>query len=225
MIDEELMVMPYDLEDKILIDNAAGKSTAEQSDMMQFQFMAFVPAETSVILGQSNSTEMAINKAACKADKIKVMKRPSGGETVLISPKTMIISFSIMGRKIARSAVVFSFALQNIAKALLECNVAEPKHRGISDLVLNGKKILGCAIYRKTGMLLYHAVLNIAEDPANIGKYLLHPGREPDYRKGRSHEEFVTSLYLEGYDIDPVILKQKLQVQFLSAWSSFVSDN
>jgi lipoate-protein ligase A len=47
--------------------------------------------------------------------------------------------------------------------------------------------------------LVYHAVLNLSEDTSVFAKYLRHPVREPDYRAGRSHNEFVTSLANEGY--------------------------
>jgi lipoate-protein ligase A len=53
------------------------------------------------------------------------------------------------------------------------------------------------------GSLIYQAVLNVSEDPILFEKYLRHPRREPDYRSGRSHSEFVTSLKAEGYNFAP----------------------
>lgn len=50
-------------------------------------------------------------------------------------------------------------------------------------------------------MVFYHAVLNIGETPEFIGRYLKHPAREPDYRIGRKHEDFVTSVRLAGYPL------------------------
>jgi lipoate-protein ligase A len=34
-----------------------------------------------------------------------------------------------------------------------------------------------------------------------MSKYIKHPSKEPDYRQGRSHDEFVTSLQQQGFDI------------------------
>jgi lipoate-protein ligase A len=48
-------------------------------------------------------------------------------------------------------------------------------------------------------------------------KYLKHPTKEPDYRKGRSHKDFVSSLKESGYDIEPLYLKKQLDTYF-SAW-------
>ncbi len=57
-------------------------------------------------------------------------------------------------------------------------------------------------MYLKDNQYFYHAVLNISEDPELFSKYLKHPGKEPDYRKGRTHTEFVTSLWKKGYQIN-----------------------
>jgi lipoate---protein ligase len=72
--------------------------------------------------------------------------------------------------------------------------------RGTSDLAIGERKIMGSAIYQGGSQLFYHAVLNVAQDPAILDRYLTHPRREPAYRQGRSHSDFVTSLLHEGYD-------------------------
>ncbi|MDD4058111.1 MAG: hypothetical protein PHO95_04340, partial [Bacteroidales bacterium] len=71
--------------------------------------------------------------------------------------------------------------------------------RGISDLSIGEQKIMGSSMYLKDHKYFYHAVLNISEDPEFISKYLKHPVKEPDYRKGRNHSEFITSLKEKGY--------------------------
>jgi hypothetical protein len=49
-------------------------------------------------------------------------------------------------------------------------------------------------LYRTRHRLLYQGVLLLQPDLALVGEYLEYPPREPDYRLGRSHEEFVTAL-------------------------------
>jgi lipoate-protein ligase A len=73
--------------------------------------------------------------------------------------------------------------------------------RGISDITIRDRKILGSSMHRRENRLVYHGVLNISEDPGIFERYLKHPGREPDYRLNRRHGEFVTSLEKEGYNI------------------------
>ncbi|PLW94333.1 MAG: hypothetical protein C0591_13050, partial [Marinilabiliales bacterium] len=85
------------------------------------------------------------------------------------------------------------------------------------------KKILGSSIYRKQQTLFYHAVLNISEPVENISLYLKHPKKEPDYRLGRNHEEFFTSLKNEGYSFSFNELSVKIQ-QSISVLLSELSE-
>ena len=98
---------------------------------------------------------------------------------------------------------------------LSEAGLSNIKYKGISDLAVNDKKILGSSIYRKPGMLFYHAVLNYGESPEYIASYLKHPVREPDYRQGRHHSEFITNLKAAGVNISlsglMILLESKLQ--------------
>lgn len=211
-------VKEYDLADAALIQYAMERSPALAKDAaMEYRMMVFLPSIRAVVLGQSNTVERSVNLAECARDGISILKRPSGGEAVLISPNTVIISFCMIGSRLKRSSEVFRFALENTILALNHLGIEGVEHKGISDLTLKGKKILGCAIYRRTGMILYHAVLNICETPALIAKYLSQPSRQPDYRANRSHEEFVTSLYHEGYQPSVDLLIHELKDVFITA--------
>jgi lipoate-protein ligase A len=83
--------------------------------------------------------------------------------------------------------------------------------KGISDLSIGDKKIMGSSMYLKGNDLFYHAVLNVSEEVSLISKYLKHPKKEPDYRKGRPHNEFVTSLHAEGYYIDVDVIMDSVR--------------
>lgn len=53
----------------------------------------------------------------------------------------------------------------------------------ISDIAIDGKKILGSSMYKRKDTLFYHAVLNFAVPASLIERYLRHPFKEPDYRE------------------------------------------
>ena len=55
-------------------------------------YVIWQPESTSLILGQSNKGPESIRAKKAAADKIPIFKRPSGGQAVLISPNTIIIS-------------------------------------------------------------------------------------------------------------------------------------
>ncbi|MEA4981081.1 MAG: hypothetical protein VB066_00050 [Paludibacter sp.] len=155
------------------------------------------PDKSYVVLGASNRPEDALYTERVMQDQLTVMKRPSGGQTVILTPGNLVI------------AAVFPHSLQpknlfneinaSIIEAIEAAGIAGLSLRGISDIALGYKKILGSAMYRTRNKLLYHAVLNVGEPAATFEKYLRHPGKEPDYREGRKHSDFVTSLREQGY--------------------------
>ena len=73
--------------------------------------------------------------------------------------------------------------------------------RGISDLAIGEKKILGTSIYRTRLVLFYQASLLVSNDLSIFSRYLAMPARVPEYRAGRAHEDFCTTLVREGYSL------------------------
>jgi lipoate-protein ligase A len=184
-------VLKYELPDSFLIDTNATCN----------DWFLWVPEQLYLVLGQSNKVENSIFEEKVLADKIPVIKRPSGGETVILSPKTLIISVRMLAEKLENPQISFKKINNSIISTLESMGVEDLQYRGISDICIGEKKILGSSIYRKKNLVFYHAVLNISENIELISKYLRHPPREPEYRKGRSHDEFVTNLYQAGYPI------------------------
>ena len=169
--------------------------------------MVWQPEETVIVLGQSNQTETAGHTDIAGTDGIVVYKRPTGGQTVILTPKTLIISVRLIADKLDNPQVYFKRINNLLILALTNLGIKNLNERGISDIAIGEKKILGSSIYRKRNMVFYHAVLNVAETPEFIGRYLKHPSREPDYRTGRKHEDFITSIHLAGY---PILLHEIL---------------
>ncbi len=56
------------------------------------------------------------------------------------------------------------------------------------------RKIGGSALYRAKGLLYYSTTLLAAPDVSAMERWLAHPPREPDYRRGRRHADFVGAL-------------------------------
>jgi len=165
-------------------------------------YLVWQPEESVIVLGQSNSMEAALYSDAVAKDSLRVTKRPSGGETVILTPST--IAFTIAKRFPVMIPFKEYFRLVNsvVVAGLEEMGVSWLGSKGISDITIGNRKILGSSMRKVNDRLVYHAVLNLGEDPAIFGRYLRHPGREPDYRAGRSHSEFVTSMAAEGYNFD-----------------------
>jgi lipoate-protein ligase A len=153
------------------------------------------------VLGNSNKPRDNLIEENIFSDYVQVYKRPSGGETVILTPSTLVISVKVTLDKFSNPTAHFRYFNEKIIEALSCLGVKDLRYRGISDVAIGDKKILGSSIYRRRKILFYHAVLNVSEPIETIERYIKHPTREPDYRNGRKHHEFVTSLHAEGYKL------------------------
>jgi len=177
-----------------------------------YDFSVWQPNKTYLVLGQSNNAEKSLFIDKVIAENIAVLKRPSGGETVILTPKTLVISIVLTNPELKRPHQYFTVFNNLIINGLLHAGVKDVVHKGISDLAIGNKKILGSSIYHKKDKIFYHAVLNVSESIENIEKYIRHPQREPDYRKGREHGEFVTSLVKHYPDLSINIIIENLKL-------------
>lgn len=187
----------YDLKDYSIIES-----------QKEFDFSVWIPESLYVVLGRSDSVEEAVNADVHDID-FCVVKRPSGGHTVVLSPKTIVIS-AVYRKEGISSKEIFREMNGRIISALQDLGVENLFEKGISDISIGEKKILGSSIFKSREYMFYHAVLNYSEDVEFISKLLKHPKREPDYRNGRSHKDFVTSITSAGYTFSIQELEQKI---------------
>ncbi len=165
---------------------------------------AWVPHSPAIVLGNSQLPEKELVLKAVQDDAIPVYQRNGGGGTVVLSPKTVCLAIRFSRDKAwhihdyfrAGSGVVCAVLENHLG--LLAC------HQGISDLCLGSMKIAGCSLYMPRDFALYLVSVLIQDDISSIERYLAHPSREPDYREGRSHREFLTSVSsAAGRPVDP----------------------
>jgi lipoate-protein ligase A len=69
---------------------------------------------------------------------------------------------------------------------------------GTCDLVVDARKVSGNSLRCRREWLLYHGTLLLDMDLRLLDQFLLHPPREPEYRQGRQHTEFVANLGLQA---------------------------
>lgn len=178
-------------------------------------FISWVPDKRYLVIGKSNKAIDSVIEQEVVKDGIDVYQRPSGGEAVLLSEKTLVIAFKFEIKNVLKTHQYFEKINNKVIRALENQNVKNLHQKGISDVSIKDKKILGSSIYRKENKVFYHAVINISEDVDVIQKYLKHPKKEPDYRKGRDHKSFVTSIKDEGFTVDVEKFRKDLDELFL----------
>lgn len=180
-----------------------------------FDYYIGVPDNTYIVLGRSNNIENSINHKNVERDGIIILKRPSGGESVILSPNMLIFSFKQKSDKIQNPVKLFKLINSKLIENFSKLGIENLYSRGISDLSIGEKKIMGSSMFTKNKTIFYHGVLNISEDVELIEKYLKHPSKEPDYRKKRSHRDFVSSLQREGYNLTKAQLTKAIEKSIL----------
>jgi len=72
---------------------------------------------------------------------------------------------------------------------------------GQSDLIWQGRKVSGNSQRRTPEKLLQHGTLLYRFDAELAARYLLEPTRQPKYRRGRQHTEFLGNLPYSALEI------------------------
>lgn len=157
--------------------------------------------EVVVVVSRSRDAAREVFLERCAADRVPVVRRPSGGGAVVLGPG--VIAASVVAARADRAAfpeVWFRQFGGALAGALAGLGVAGVTMQGVSDLCLGDRKIAGSSLRLAGGRVLYQVSLLVALDLTLLDRYLPMPRRQPDYRRGRAHREFVTTLRAAGLE-------------------------
>ncbi|MEJ5266336.1 MAG: hypothetical protein WHW07_00835 [Bacteroidales bacterium] len=173
----------------------------------------WIPDKIYIVLGQRDLLETAVKVYNISED-IEILKRPSGGHAVVLTPKTIIVSMRITNDSFKNIKKVFIYCNEIIIEALQNQGVNDLSIKGISDICIGDYKIAGSSMYNGREYIVFHAVINVSENPDFIEELLKHPETEPEYRAKRSHKDFVSPLEKLGYKIDLEKFKTDLKRLF-----------
>lgn len=151
-----------------------------------------------IVLGRVSKIEEDLKIQPILDDHIVVVRRSSGGGTVVQGPGCLNYTLVLSKEKNAILADLkksYEFILSKVVEALKPCGVAA-HFLPISDIALlsNHKKISGNAQKRGRHYILHHGTLLYDFDLSTIEKYLKMPSQIPDYRRARPHLEFVANV-------------------------------
>ena len=151
----------------------------------------------AVVLGISGSVTIDVDAEACSADGVPIVRRSSGGGTVVLGPGCLMYSLILDTRTRPELRGIRGSYATILGRLTVALDLIAPGCRleGISDLAdASGRKFSGNAQQRKSEAILHHGTLLYAFDLERVGRYLRWPERTPDYRGTREHGEFVTNL-------------------------------
>jgi lipoate-protein ligase A len=166
-------------------------------------------AEPFVVTGYSEKFEKEVDLAVCEQRGIPVLRRCSGGGTVVQGPGCLSYALILQITKdgpLRNVTAANQFIMERnraavqSAIAILKSETQNPKSEirieGCTDLTLDGLKFSGNSQRRRKHWLLFHGTFLLNFDLALISELLPMPSRQPDYRQSRSHKKFLTNLSL-----------------------------
>jgi lipoate-protein ligase A len=156
------------------------------------------PRQYAVVLGASRAKGHDVQSEVCRADLVPVLRRTSGGGTVVIGPGALNVSFILredMQPGLWAVDAAHHYVLERLADSLRRAG--QPVAiEGSGDLVLRGRKCGGSAQRRLKHWFMVHCSILYEMPIERIARYLAVPERQPAYRRRRSHEDFLSNLPL-----------------------------
>lgn len=181
----------------------------------------------SIVMGISGMKEKLVNSNCLLKNPVPVIRRFTGGGTVFIDTNTVFMTWIFNANSIGVACCpkkvhqrMANFYRQALPE--LQMNLRE------NDYVIGERKWGGNAQYLCKGRWLHHTSMLWDYDLQNMD-YLLMPERIPEYRKLRSHEEFLCRLkdhfprcqefqqrlvekLIEEFEVNPVSLKEAKEI-------------
>lgn len=161
------------------------------------EFLRFWESPTYfIVLGRIGKAEIDIAEDMTRKEGIPVLRRSSGGGTVVQGPGCLNYTFVLSKNDrpqlndLRRS---YEWISAQVIDALAQCGM-KAQFRPISDITtLDDKKISGNAQRRGKNAILHHGTILYDFDLNLISRYLKMPIDMPDYRKSRPHTDFVVN--------------------------------
>ena len=190
-----LETSPLSVEEHLALDEALLEE-AEQGLRQDQTVRTWMAEELVVVVGSSSRLDTEVNLAACQAAGVRVVRRPSGGATVVLGPGCLMWSVITPYPDGSPSVdLLHAATLDPLCAAFAAAGKAVCR-KGTSDLAIDDRKVSGNALRVRKRSVLYHGTLLDDFDIEQAMRLLNHPPREPAYRAQRPHTSFLTNLRL-----------------------------
>ena len=181
--------------------------------------------EHFVVVGYGNSVEREVNLHECKKRDIPVLRRCSGGGTVLQGPGCLSYNLTLRIPDISQNQSntepsnaglltvtgTNEFVMERNRAAIERLLAVQVAVQGYTDLaVLAGSswiKFSGNAQRRRRRALVFHGTILYGFDLSLIDVLLNFPSAQPNYRAGRGHSEFLRNIPATAQDIRTALQK------------------
>jgi lipoate-protein ligase A len=167
-----------------------------------------------VIQGRSSPLR-EVNEDACREDGVPVLRRVSGGATVVLGPGCLMyaVVLSLEAQPELRAIdCAHRYVSQKLIAALSPL-VPGVACAGSSDLVISSgtatppRKFSGNSLRVRKNHLLYHGTVLYDFPLEMIERWLGEPVRQPEYRAARDHGAFLTNLPASRAAIEDALIE------------------
>ena len=168
-----------------------------------------------VVLGRTGDEDLEVHRDLCRRDAIPVLRRSSGGGTVIQGPGCLNFSLVLAKARhpdLASITRSYEYILEKTIGALNACGV-QAQFRPVCDLIVpwEEKKFSGNAQRRSRSYILHHGTILCGFDLSLISRYLKMPSIMPEYRRFRAHEDFITNVKLD---------RERFKTALVLAWGA-----
>ncbi len=169
----------------------------------------------AIVLGVNSKQQEHINLYLSTKNNINIIRRFSGGGTVFVDKDTIFITF-IFSKNEDSSLIYPEPIMRFLEKFYIEAFQIKDFKLLDNDFVIKNKKCGGNAQYIKKNRWLHHTSFLWNYTPVNMN-YLLYPPKTPEYRKSRSHEDFLEPLskHVINKSILINLLKNRLKKDYI----------
>jgi lipoate-protein ligase A len=156
------------------------------------------PRQYAVVLGASRLIREDVLVAACRTDGVPILRRSSGGGTVVVGPGALNVAVILPDNHAPGLWAVDAahlYVLERLAESLRRAG--QPiAIDGLGDLTIGGRKCGGSAQRRLRRWFMVHCSILYEMPIERVARYLAVPRRQPAYRRQRGHHDFLSSLPL-----------------------------
>jgi lipoate-protein ligase A len=190
--------------ENLAMDESAAKTAFVTGNRLLRFWWGGPPA---VVMGSNERSEQVADVEACTKYGVDLLKRCTGGGTVLQTGG--VLNYSLITPAPNDLDVKAGFRQgAEVVCAILAAFGINGVPRGTSDVAVGDRKISGNAQARRWKALLVHGTLLVDFDFDLVERVLLHPEREPEYRQGRSHRDFLITLRTLGVRANRSLIEQ-----------------
>jgi len=204
-LDLSLADPPADLSlDEALLDEAELGRRGETLRLWQFD-------RRVVVIGRGSKIGCEVDLQYCQTNQIPVLRRCSGGAAIVAGPGCLMYSVVLschVRPELRRIDEAHRWVMTRLREGISRQR-PDVQWQGTCDLTLQNRKFSGNSLRVARNHILYHGTILHAADLSQVARCLNTPPRQPDYRGGRDHSDFITNL-----PVDPQQLADDIAAAF-----------